>query len=144
MELCTQSLVGSEDSLSLPPALLPVCPVCPQSCLCVMAKGIGHLRNKARHKQLTLEGSTKTPMKLAMGRRPRDLLDPASMNPEQLTSTPTKQDLLNEEIQKLATKTRLDVQQREDIRRHLAERMKFVPIHLRVGENVFTDQSKIQ
>ena len=40
------------------------------------------------------------------GRRPRDLTDPASMNPEQLTSTPTKQDLLNEEIQKFAMKTR--------------------------------------
>ena len=36
----------------------------------------------------------KTPMELAMGRRPRNLLDPVSMNPEQLTSTPTKQDLL--------------------------------------------------
>ena len=62
MELCTQSLEGSEDSLSLLPALLPGCPVCPQSCLCV---------SKSRHKQLTLEGSTKTPMKLAMGRPPR-------------------------------------------------------------------------
>ena len=68
-------------------------------------------------------------------RRPRDLLDPASMNPEQLTSTPTKQDLLDEEIlamdllheaiQKFAMKTHLEVQQREDIRRDLAERMKF-------------------
>ena len=47
-----------------------------------------------RNTQITLSG--KTPM----GRRPRDLLDPASMNPEQLTSTPTKQDVLNEEIQK--------------------------------------------
>ena len=37
----------------------------------------------------------KTPIKIAMGRRPADLLDPASMNPEQLTSTPTKQDLLS-------------------------------------------------
>ena len=37
-----------------------------------------------------------------MGRRPRDLMDRASMNhPEQLTSTPTRQDLLNEEIQKV-------------------------------------------
>ena len=27
--------------------------------------------------------------------------DPASMSPEQLTSTPTKQDLLKEEIQKI-------------------------------------------
>ena len=98
-----------------------------------------------RNTQITLRG--KTPVKLAMGRRPRDLLDPASMNPEQLTSTPTKQDLLNEEIQKLATKTRLDVQQREDIRRDLAERMKFVPPDLRVGERVLywqEDQSKIQ
>ena len=58
-------------------------------------------------------------MELAMGRRPRDLPDPASMNPEQLTSTPTKQDLLNEEIQKLAMKTHLEVQQREDIRPYL-------------------------
>ena len=59
VELCTLSLKGSEDSLSLQPALLPGCPVCPQSCVCVMAKGIGHLPYKARHKQLPLEGSTR-------------------------------------------------------------------------------------
>ena len=64
-------------------------------------------------------------------------MDPASMKPEQLTSTPTKQDILNEEVQKLAVKTHLEVQQREDIRRDLAERMKFVPFGLRVGEQVF-------
>ena len=53
-----------------------------------------------RTTQVTLSG--KTPMELAMGQklRLRDLLDPASINPEQLTSTSTKQDLLNEEIQK--------------------------------------------
>ena len=90
---------------------------------------------KVRNPQVTLSG--KTPMELAMGRKPRDLLDPASMNPEQLTSTPTKQELLNEEIQKLATKTHLEVQQREDIRRGLAERMKFVPPDLRAREQVF-------
>ena len=50
-----------------------------------------------RNTQVTLSG--KTLMELAVGRRPRDLMDPASMNPEQLTSTPTKQDLLNEKIQ---------------------------------------------
>ena len=33
------------------------------------------------------------------------------MNPEQLTSTPTKQDLLNEEIEKLALQTNLEIQQ---------------------------------
>ena len=48
-----------------------------------------------RETQVTLRG--KSPLEFAMGRRPRDLMDPASMNPEQLTSTPTKQNLLNEE-----------------------------------------------
>ena len=82
-----------------------------------------------RNTQVTLSG--KTPMELAMRRRSRDLRDPASMNPEQLTSTPTKQDLLHEKIQKVDMKTRLEVQQREDIRRDLAERMKFVLPDLR-------------
>ena len=72
-------------------------------------------------------------MELAMGRRPRDLMDPASMNSQQLTSTLAKQDLLNEEIQKLAMKTHLEIQQPQDIRRDLAERMKFVPPDLREG-----------
>ena len=50
-----------------------------------------------RKTQVTL--SDKTPMELVKRNRPRDLMDPAAMNPEQMTSTPTKQDLLNEEIQ---------------------------------------------
>ena len=98
-----------------------------------------------RNTPVTLSG--KTFAELAMGRRPRDLMDPASMNPEQLTSTPTKQDLLNEEIQKLIMKTHLEVQQREDIRRDRAASRKFVTPHLRVGESVFywqDDPSKIQ
>ena len=98
-----------------------------------------------RNTQVTLSG--KTSMELAMGRRARDLMDPASMNPEQLTKTPTKEDLLNEEIQKLAMKTHLEVPQREDIRRDIAERMKFVPLDVRVGESGFhwqEDPSKIQ
>ena len=97
-----------------------------------------------RNTQVTLSGKT---LELAMGRRPRDLMDSASMHPEQLTSTQTNQDLLNEEIQKLAMKTHLEVQQREDIRRDRAERMKFVPPDLRTGEHVFhwqKDPSKIQ
>ena len=56
-----------------------------------------------RNTQVTLSG--KTPMELAMGRRARDLIYPASMNPEQLTSAPTKLNLLNKGIQKLAMKT---------------------------------------
>ena len=56
----------------------------------------------------------KTPTGLAMGRRPRDLLDPASMNPEQLASRQTRQDLLNEEIQKLAMRTHLEARSSKD------------------------------
>ena len=79
-----------------------------------------------RNTQVT-SSRARRPCELAMGRKPRGLLDPASMNPEQFTSTPTKQDLLQEEIPKLTMKTHLEVQQREDNRRNLAERMKFVP-----------------
>ena len=44
-------------------------------------------------------------------------------------------------------KTHLEIQQREDIRRDLAERLKFVPPDLRTREHVFywqEDPSKIQ
>ena len=54
---------------------------------------------------------------------------------------------VNEEVQNLAMRTHLEVQQREDIRRDLAERMKFVPPDLPVGESVFYwqgDPNKIQ
>ena len=46
-----------------------------------------------RNTQVTLSG--KTPVELAIGWRRRDHMDPASMDPEQLTSTSNKQDLLN-------------------------------------------------
>ena len=92
-----------------------------------------------RNTQITLSG--KTLMELARGRRPINLLDSVSMNPEQ------QQDLLIEEILSLSLRTHLEVQQRKDIRRDLAERMKIVPPDFRAGEHVFywqEDPSKIQ
>ena len=59
------------------------------------------MRKAATVRNTQVTSSGKTPMELEMGRKPRDLLDPASTNPEQFTSTPTKQDLLNEETQKI-------------------------------------------
>ena len=105
------------------------------------------MRKAATVRDTQVSLRAKMPMEFAMGRRPRDLMDPASMNPEQVTSTPTKQDLLNEDIHMLATKTQLEVQQREDIRRDPADGMKCAPPDLRVGEHVFywqEDPSKIQ
>ena len=83
-------------------------------------------------------------MELAMGRRPGDLLDPASMNPEQLTSTPTKHS--TSLMRKSQNWQCLEVQQK-NIRRNLAERMKFVPSDLRAREHALywqEDPSKIQ
>ena len=105
------------------------------------------MRKAAKVRNTQVIPSSTTPMEFALGRRPRDLMDPASMNTEQLTSTPTIQDLLNEEIQKLAMKTHLEVQQREGIRRDLAERMEFVVPDFRLGQQVFywqEDPSRIQ
>ena len=58
------------------------------------------MRQAATVRNTQVTSSGKTPMELAMGRKPRELVDPAAMSPEQLTSTPTVQDHLNEEIQK--------------------------------------------
>ena len=96
------------------------------------------LMGKAATERHTGNSECKTPMELAMGKRPRDLMDPASITPDQLTSPRTEQEHLKEEIQKLAMKTHLEVQQREDIRRDLAEGMKYVPPYLRVGEQVLS------
>ena len=51
------------------------------------------MRKAATVRNIQVTSSGKTPMELAMGRKSKYLLDPASVNPEQLTSTPTKQDL---------------------------------------------------
>ena len=62
-----------------------------------------------RYAQATLSG--KTSVELGIGGRPRDLMDPAVMNPEQLTFTSTKQDLLNEEIQKSMCGSNVDTRE---------------------------------
>ncbi len=87
-----------------------------------------------RNTQVTASG--KTPLELAFGRKPRDLLDPANMNPQQLTADRTREDVTNEELQRIAMKTHLEIQQREDIRRDLAANMKFIPAEMVPGERV--------
>ena len=68
--------------------------------------------------QVTLSGKA---YGVKHGKEARDLMNPASMNPEQLTSISTKQNFLNREIQKLAMKTHLEIRQREAIRRDFTE-----------------------
>ena len=77
-------------------------------------------------------------MEIAMGRRPTDLVDPAYINPEQLTSTSTKQDLLNEEFQKLATCKHISKSNSEKIVGEILQNewSSFRP-DLRLGERAF-------
>ena len=75
------------------------------------------------------------------------MLDLANMDPQQLTNPPKAADQDNEELQRLAMKTHLEVQQREDIRRDLVDKMRFVPPNLTIGEKVYywqEDSSKIK
>ena len=81
--------------------------------------------------------SGKTPMEMAMGRKPRG---PSFR--ESRTAKLSRASSVGK-FNKLDMKTHLEVQQREDIRRDLAERMKFVPPDLRARETVFTGK-KIQ
>ena len=69
------------------------------------------MRKAATVKNRQVSPSGKAPIELAMGRKPRDLMDRASINPELLIYTSIKQDLLNEEIKKLAMQTHLELQQ---------------------------------
>ena len=86
-----------------------------------------------RNTQVTLSG--KTPVELAMGRRPIDLTDPAFMNPEQ-ANLHINQTRSLERGNSKADYANLEIQQRGNFRRDLAERMRFVPPDLRVGEKV--------
>ena len=58
-------------------------------------KNLDQTRKAATVRNKGVTASGKTPMQLAMGKKPRNFQNPTSMNPEQVTPTPTKQDLLN-------------------------------------------------
>ena len=69
------------------------------------------------------------------------------MNPEQMTTDRTKEDRMDLELQRIAMRTHIEVQQREDIRRDLAANLKFIPAELIPGEKVYywsEDPSKIK
>ena len=59
-----------------------------------------------RNTQVILSG--KTPVEVQWGANQEISWTQFPLNPEQFTSTPTKQDLLNEETQKMAMKTHFE------------------------------------
>ena len=75
----------------------------------------------ARNTSLTYGG--KTPLELAFGRRPRDVITVENSNPEQLSHDQSKPELSDQKLQKLAMKTYLEARQRDDIKKDLAQRL---------------------
>ena len=99
----------------------------------------------ARNNQLTISGHT--PLELATGRRPPDLLDYETSSPEELTTDPLTQDKLDRVVRKLALKSHLEARQAEDLRLDLARNVRPSDGPFNPGDRVFfwdKDSSKIQ
>ena len=100
-----------------------------------------HVRNM----DLTYGG--KTPLEIASGRRPPDIIQTENMSVGQLTAEENEEVRLHSLRMKLAQQAHLEARQRLDIRRDLAARL--LPSHgpLEVGEGIWywqRDMSKIR
>ncbi len=73
-----------------------------------------------RNASMTTAG--KTPVELAFGRRPRDIIDVETANPQQLTEDLTLIDKAEKVLSFLVMKSYLEVRQREDLRKDTAAR----------------------
>jgi hypothetical protein len=99
----------------------------------------------ARNNQLTIGGFT--PLELAFGRRPPDLLDYETSSPEELTNDPLAQDKQDRLVRKLALKAHLEARQAEDLRLDLAKNIRPSDGPFPPGTRVFywdKDSSKIK
>ena len=65
----------------------------------------------------------KTPLELAFGRRPRDVVSIENSTPSHLTADLSPSELTDRQIQQLAMKSYLEVRQSDDVRRVLAQRL---------------------
>ena len=61
-------------------------------------------------------------MEVATGRRPPDLFDVETANPEQLTATPPDEDLSTLALQRLALRAHQEARQSADLRHDMARR----------------------
>ena len=74
----------------------------------------------ARNTQLTISGYS--PLEIATGRRPPDLFDVETANPEQLTSEPPEEDVSTLALQRLALRAHQEARQAADLRHDMARR----------------------
>ena len=74
----------------------------------------------ARNTQLTISGYS--PLEVATGRRPPDLFDVETANPEQLSATPPDEDLSTLALQRLALRAHQEARQSADLGHDMARR----------------------
>ena len=74
----------------------------------------------ARNTQPTISGCS--PLEVATGRRPLDLFDVETANPEQLSSDPPEEDLPTLPLQRLALRAHQEARQSADLRHDMARR----------------------
>ena len=89
----------------------------------------------ARNTQLTFSG--KTPIEIAFGRRPPDLIMTENADPGQLSEPPNLDQQRNDVLQRLALKAHIEAQQPQDLRRDIASRLRPSEGPFSAGERVF-------
>ena len=96
----------------------------------------------ARNTQLTISGYS--PLEIATGRRPPDLFDIETANPEQLTSEPPEEDVSTLALRRLALRAHQEARQAADLRHDMTRRT--MPSY-KQGDEVFywhQDSSKFK
>ena len=99
----------------------------------------------ARNAQLTISGYS--PLEVATGRRPPDLFDVETANPEQLSATPPDEDLSTLALQRLALRAHQEARQSADLRHDMARRTRPSDGPYKQGDEVFywhQDSSKFK
>ena len=99
----------------------------------------------ARNTQLTISGYS--PLELATGRRPADLFDVETANPEQLSATPPDEDLSTLALQRLALRAHQEARQSAGLRHDMARRTMPSDGPYKQGDEVFfwhQDSSKFK
>ena len=99
----------------------------------------------ARNTQLTISGYS--PREIATGRRPPDLFDVETANPEQLTSEPPEEDVSTLALRRLALRAHQEARQAADLRHDMARRTMPSDGPYKQGDEVFywhQDSSKFK
>ena len=95
----------------------------------------------ARNIQLTVSGCS--PLEIATGRRPPDLLDIETSDPAQLSVDPLPEDRTQQELQRLALKARQEARQSADLRHDMARRTMPSDGPYKPGDKVFVWTSPV-